>query len=113
MHHACCIPARSCVFSPVLVGATDADSGVARVVFTQNGSGAAVATWTVNAVSGACDGGDVVLDSAFAATLASLASDTTFNLDAAVSDGSVVRSETRRSATVSCTNFAVRVTAPP
>ena len=100
---------RSCVFSPSLVSAADADSGVAQIVFTENGSGSAIGTWTANSATGTCDGGDLVLDATFATTLAGLGSLTAFNVDAVVSDAGLVDADARTSSAVTCTNFAVSV----
>lgn len=56
-----------------------------------------------------CDGGDLSFDSSFAATLSGLTSDTIFNVNATVLDGSFVGGDARHSAPTSCPNIALEV----
>ena len=60
--------------------------------------------------NGDCDGGDLVLDSSFAAEISGLASTVTFTIDVVVSDASVVDGDARQSSSVSCLSVALEVT---
>jgi hypothetical protein len=97
----------TCVFNPSLVGATDADSGIAEVEFTYS-SGDPIGIWRVNTF-GECDGGDLTLDGSFVSTISSLTGTIFLSVAAVVSDASVINGDARSSSPVTCSSFAVDI----